>query len=128
MRCTRIGVESRNQALSLRQFLTHAHPENRARLHGMKGHSQSSRRVPGYSRSGSRNSKFLSRNTKFHSRNGIPRLEQYENNNSRSNSQSDSRNEWEPTRKSFIFICPSILGVFLLRIGVLPACQRSTRR
>ena len=36
--------------------------------------------------------KFLSRNTKFHSRNGIPRLEQHQNHNSRSNSRSDSRN------------------------------------
>ena len=62
-----------------------------------KGHSRSSRRVPGYSRSSSRNSKFHSRNTKFHSRNGSPRLEQYENQNSRSNSRSDSRNWWEPT-------------------------------
>ena len=43
-----------------------------------KGHSRSSQRVPGYSRSNSRNSKFHSWNTKFHSRNGIPRLEQYE--------------------------------------------------
>ena len=62
-----------------------------------EGHSRSSRRVPGYSRSSSRNSKFRSRSTKFHSRNGIPRLQQYENHNSRSNSQSDSRNWWEPT-------------------------------
>ena len=57
-----------------------------------KGHSQSSGRVPGYFRSSSRNSKFHSRNTKFHSWNGISRLEQYENQNSRSNSRSDSRN------------------------------------
>ena len=35
---------------------------------------------------------FHSRNTKLHSRNGIPRLEQYENQNSPSNSRSDSRN------------------------------------
>ena len=57
-----------------------------------KGHSRSSGRVPGCSRSSSRTSKFHSRNTKFHSQNGIPRLEQYENQISRSNSRSDSRN------------------------------------
>ena len=84
-----------------------------------KGHSRSSRRVPGHSRSNSRNSKFHSRNTKFHSRNGLSRLEQYETHNSRSNSRSDSRNCREPTRK--IFICPFILGAFFSRIGVVPA-------
>ena len=68
-------------------------------LGARKGHSRSSGRVPGYSRSSSRNSKFHSRNTRFHSRNGIPRLEQYENQNSRSHSRSDSRNWWEPTWK-----------------------------
>ena len=62
-----------------------------------KGHSRSSRRVPGYSRSTSRNWKFHSRNTKFHSRNGLSRLDQYETRNSRSNSRSDSRNCREPT-------------------------------
>ena len=53
-----------------------------------------------------------SRNTKFHSRNGIPRLEQYENHNSRSNSRSDSRNWWEPTWK--IFILPHPVLPFLV--------------
>ena len=43
-----------------------------------EGHSRSSRRVPGYSRSNSRNSETDSRNAKFHSRNGILRLEQKE--------------------------------------------------
>ena len=62
-----------------------------------KGHSRSSRRVPGHSRSNSRNSETDSRNAKFHSRNGISRLEQYENHNSRSKFRSDSRNWWEPT-------------------------------
>ena len=70
------------------------HPNFRKkRSRSEKGHSRSSRRVPGFSRSSSRNSKFHSQNTKFHSRHGIPRLEQYENRNSRSN----SRNWWEPT-------------------------------
>ena len=87
-----------------------------------KGHSRSSGRVPGYSRSSSRNSETDSRNTKFHSRNGIPRLEQYKSQNSRSNSRSDSRNWWEPTWK--IFICPCILGAFFARIGVVPAHQK----
>ena len=40
-------------------------------------HSRSSRRVPGHSRSNSRNTETDSRNVKFHSRNGISRLEQY---------------------------------------------------
>ena len=87
-----------------------------------KGHSRSSRRVPGYSRSSSRNSKFHSRNTKFHSRNGIPRLEQYETHNSRSNSRSDSRNLWEPTWN--IFICPCILGAFFQELGRSPCARR----
>ena len=55
-------------------------------------------RVPGYSRSSSSLSEFeIPRGQE--SRNGIPRLEQYENHNdiSRSNSESDSRNCWEPT-------------------------------
>ena len=55
------------------------HPNFRKTLSDGKGHFRSSRRVPGHSRSNSRNSKFHSRNTKFHSRNGIPRLEQYKN-------------------------------------------------
>ena len=80
-----------------------------------KGHSRSSGRVPGYSRSSSRNWKFHSRNTKFHSRNGLSRLDQYETHNSRSNSRSDSRNCREPTRK--IFICPFILGAFFRELG-----------
>ena len=83
-----------------------------------KGHSRSSRRVPGYSRSSSRNWKFHSRNTKFHSRNGLSRLDQYETHNSRSNSRSDSRNCREPTRK--IFICPCILGAFFQELGWPP--------
>ena len=62
-----------------------------------KGHPRSSGSVPGYSRSGSRNSESDSRNAKFLSRNGISRLEQYENLNSRSNSRSNSHNSWEPT-------------------------------
>ena len=86
-----------------------------------KGHSRSSRRVPGYSRSSSRNSKIHSRNTKFHSRNGSPRLEKYENQNSRSNSRSDSRNWWESTWK--IFICPSILGAFFRELGWSPRAR-----
>ena len=61
-----------------------------------KGHSRSSGRVPGYSRSSSRSSENNSRNEKSHSRNGIPGLEQYENHNSRSNSRSDSQYFWEP--------------------------------
>ena len=81
------------------------------------------RRVPGYSRSSSRNSKFHSRSTKSHSRNGIPRLEQYEKQNSRSNSRSDSQNWLEPTWK--ILICPSILGAFFSRIRVVPARQKN---
>ena len=68
------------------------HPISGKTLSECKDHSRSSRRVPGYSRSNSQNSKFHSRTTKFHSRNGIPRLEQYEHHNSRSNSRSDSRN------------------------------------
>ena len=88
-----------------------------------RGHSRSSRRVPGYSRSNSRNSKFRSRNTKFHAPNGIPRLEQYENQNSRSNSRSDSRNWWEPTCK--IFICPGILGAFFQELGWSPRTRFS---
>ena len=51
--------------------------------------------APGYSRSSSRNSETDSRNAKLHSRNGISRLEQYENHNSRSNSWSHSHNGWE---------------------------------
>ena len=86
-----------------------------------KGHSRSSRRVPRYSRSSSRNWKFHSRNMKFHSRNGLSRLDQYETHNSRSNSRSDSRNCRQPNRK--IFICPCILGAFFSRIGVVPAHQ-----
>ena len=66
----------------------------------------------------SRNSQFHSRNTKFHSRNGSPRLEQYENQNARSNSRSDSRNWWEPTWK--IFICPNVLGGFFRELGWSP--------
>ena len=91
-----------------------------------KGHSQSSRRVPGYSRSSSRNWKFHSRNTKFHSRNGLSRLDQYETHNSRSNSRSDSRNCREPTRK--IFICPLHSRSVFSRIGVVPAHQIDRRR
>ena len=72
----------------------------------------------GYSRSSSRNSKFHFRNTKFHSRNGIPRLEQYENHSSRSNSRSHSQNWWEPAWK--IFICPCILGTFFQELGWSP--------
>ena len=87
-----------------------------------KSHSRSSRRVPGHSRSNSRNSKFHSRNTKFHSRNGIPRLEQYENHNSRRNSRSDSRKWWEPTWK--IFICPSILRALFFKLGWSPLLQK----
>ena len=83
-----------------------------------KRHSRSSQRVPGYSRSSSWNSKFHSQNTKFHSRNGISRLEQYENHNSRSNSRSDSRNWWEPTWK--ISFAPPF-SEFFSRIGVVPA-------
>ena len=59
--------------------------------------SRSSQRVPCYSRSSSRNSKF-------HSRNGIPRIEQYENHDSRSNSRSDSRNVGNPHERFFISI------------------------
>ena len=84
-----------------------------------KGHSRSSRRIPGYSRSSSRNSETDSRNAKFHSRNALSRLEQYENHNSRSNSRSDSRNWWEPTWK--IFICPMYSRSVFSRIGVAPA-------
>ena len=40
-------------------------------------------------------------NAKFHSRNGISRLEQYENHNSRSNSRSHSQNCWEHTLRVF---------------------------
>ena len=87
-----------------------------------KGHSRSSRRVPGYSRSSSRNWKFHSRNTKFHSRNGLSRLDQYETHNSRSNSRSDPRNCREPTRK--IFICPCILGAFFQELGWSPRTRK----
>ena len=73
--------------------------------------SRSSRRVPGYSRCSSRNSKF-------HSRKGIPRPEQCENHSSRSNSRSDSRNWWEP--KWEIFICPIHSRSVFSRIGVVP--------
>ena len=52
------------------------HPPFRKTAPGVKGHSRSSRRVPGCSRSNSRNSESDSRNAKFHSRNGISRLEQ----------------------------------------------------
>ena len=62
-------------------------PNSGKTLSEWKGHSRSSRRVPGYSRSSSRNWKFHSRNTKFHSRNGLSRLDQYETHNSRSNSR-----------------------------------------
>ena len=41
--------------------------------------------------------------------------------NSRSNSQSDSRNLWEPTWN--IFICPCILGAFFQELGRSP-CAR----
>ena len=61
-----------------------------------KGHSRSSGRVPGYSRSSSPSSKNNSRNERSHSRNGVSRLEQCENHDSRSNSRSDSRKWWEP--------------------------------
>ena len=58
------------------------------------------RRVPGHSQSNSRNSEAdVSQNAKFHSRNGISRLEQYENHNSPSNSQRDSRNDGHPHEK-----------------------------
>ena len=87
-----------------------------------KGHSRSSGRVPGYSRSSSRNWKFHSRNTKFHSRNGLSRLDQYETHNSRSNSRSDSRNCREPTRKTFI--CPIHSRSVFSRIGVVPANKK----
>ena len=66
---------------------------------------------PEYSRSNSQNSKSDSRNAKFYSRNGISRPEQYENQNSRSNSWSESPDGWKPTRK--IFICPCVLELFL---------------
>ena len=82
------------------------HPIFRKTLSEWKGHSRSSGRVPGYSRSSSRNSESDSRNAKFHSRNGISRLERYETCHSRSNSRSNSQNWREPTWK--IFICPYI--------------------
>ena len=59
---------------------------------------------------GARNLEDDSWNAKFHSWNGSSRLEQHENHNSQSNSQSDSPNWWEPTWK--IFICPCVLGAF----------------
>ena len=90
-----------------------------------KGHSRSSRRVPGYSRSSSRNWKFHSRNAKFHSRNGLSRLDQHETHNSRSNSRSDSRNCREPTRK--IFIPPCILGAFFQELGWSPRTRNFLR-
>ena len=68
------------------------HPNFRKNALRAKGHSQSSGRVPGYSRSSSRSSKINSRIAKSHSRNGVSRLEQCESHNSRSNSRSDSRN------------------------------------
>ena len=83
------------------------------------GHSQSSRKVPGYSRSSSRNSEA---DAKFHSRNGISRLEQCENHNSRSNSWSDSRNSWAPTWK--ILHLPLYSQSVFSRTGVVPARKR----
>ena len=53
--------------------------------------------------------------------NGILRLEQYENHNSRSNSRSDSRKWWEPKWK--IFTCPSILGAFFRELGWSPRAR-----
>ena len=50
------------------------HSNFRKKLSEGKGHSRSSRRVPGYSRSSSLNSKTDSRNAKFHSWNGLSRL------------------------------------------------------
>ena len=88
------------------------------RRQGALRNRQNRRRVPGYSRSSSRNWKFHSRNTKFHSRNGLSRLDQYETHNSRSNSRSNPRNCREPTRK--IFICPCILGAFFQELGWSP--------
>ena len=84
------GVPGLSCALLFRSL--GATPISRKTLSERKGHSRSSRRVPGYSRSSSQSSKFHSQKTKFHSRNGIPRLEQCENHNSKSNSRSDSRN------------------------------------
>ena len=81
-----------------------------------KGHSRSCRRVPGYSRSSSRNSKFHSRNTKFHSRNAIPRLEQYEfqNHHSRSNSAIPGTDGVPHERFSF---APAFLEPFCQELG-----------
>ena len=92
-------LNSRNAQKCLRRVLRSlgTTPISGKTLSERKGHSRSSRRVPGYSRSSSRNWKFHSRNTKFHSRNGLSRLDQYETHNSRSNSRSDSRNCREPT-------------------------------
>ena len=80
-----------------------------------KGHSWSSWRVPGNTRSSSRNWKFHSWNTKCHSRNGIPRLEQHEHHNSRSNSRSDILKLMGTHMKDFI--CPSILRAFFKNWG-----------
>ena len=47
------------------------HPKSQEKtLSEWKGHSRSSRRVPGYSRSSSRNSETVSQNAKSHSQNG----------------------------------------------------------
>ena len=77
-----------------------------------------------YSRSNSQSSENNSRNAKSHSRNGVSRLVQPENHNSRSNSRSDSRNCCEPTRK--IFICPCILGAFFKSWGGPCASESQT--
>ena len=89
-------------------------------LSDWKGHSRSSRRVPGYSRSSSRNSSSDSRNAKFHSRNGISRLEQYENQFSEQLPERFS--ELMDTHMKDFYLPLHSWRVFS-RIGVVPARQ-----
>ena len=93
-------------------------PTSRETLLEWKGHSRSSGRVPGYSRSSSRSSENNSRNEKSHSRKGVSRVEQRENHDSWSNSRSDSR---ENRPKDFHL--PLRSRSFFSRIGVVPAHQ-----
>ena len=88
-------------------------------LSEQKGHSRSSGRVQGYSRSSSRN-------TKFHSRNGIPRLEQYANQNARSNSRSDFPELMGTLMKYYFHLAQHSRSVFS-RIGVVPARKKSPK-